>query len=282
MTVNGSGSTLGMAVPLAIDTTTANPARRYNYWLGGRDNFAADRASGDAIAAAFPTIRTAATENRRYLQRVVTYLAGECGIRQFLDIGTGLPAEPYLHDIAAHYRPDMRVLYVDNDEMVAAWSRAWLTRAQPPATSKFLHADVRHPDTITGADELASFFDLDQPIGLLMIAVLHFLADTDQPAAIVAELAAALAPGSYVALSHATLDPLPEEVSANVTGLADPAGGNGAFHPRTRHQVCELLAGLDLVEPGLVSIVDWRPDLPPGPEAGVDDVACFGAVARLS
>ena len=263
-----------------IDTSRPHPARRYNYWLGGKDNFAADRASGDHIAQAFPTIKSAAVENRLFLRRAVAFLAAEAGVREFLDIGTGFPASPNVHEVAQHIAPTSRVVYVDNDPMVVVHARALMTSAPQGATA-YLQADLRHPDTILTSPDLTTTLDLTRPVGLLLVAVLHFLDDTDHPHTAVARLVHALPPGSYLALSHTTLDPLPPDTRQRITDLTNPDSGNGPFRPRTRNEVASFLTGLDLVDPGLVPVVQWRPDQQPRPHASVADTATYAAVARV-
>ncbi|GAA2553953.1 hypothetical protein GCM10010435_25450 [Winogradskya consettensis] len=178
----------------SIDTSTAHPARRYNYWLGGKDNFAADRASGDAIAAAFPTTRMAVIENRQFLSRAVTHLTRDAGIRQFLDIGTGLPSADNTHEVAQAIAPDARIVYVDNDPLVLTHARALLT-GTPAGATAYLHADLREPERILADPQLAEVLDLTQPVALMLVAVLHFVAESDDPYAKVAHLLDALPTG---------------------------------------------------------------------------------------
>jgi len=200
-----------------LDVTTAHPARRYDYWLGGKDNFAADRTSGDAIEKVFPGIRTAAVENRRFLHRAVRTLV-DAGVRQFLDIGTGLPTADNTHQVAQRLAPRSRVLYVDNDPLVLCHARALLT-SDPCGATSYLQADLRRPEQILADPALTGTLDLTQPIGLLLVAILHFLPDTDQAMAAVRTLMDALTPGSYLVISHATYDPLPANtVDALTTG----------------------------------------------------------------
>lgn len=257
---------------------TPHQARRYNYWTGGKDHFAADRESGDRIAAAFPTIRTAARENRAFLHRAVNFLAGQAGIRQFLDIGTGIPASPNVHELAQTITPDARVAYVDNDPMVVAHMRA-LTSSTPEGATTYLHADLRHPGQILTHPDLTATLDLTQPVGLLLVAVLHFLDDTDHPHEAVARLVDALPPGSYLVLSHFSLDSLPAATAERITALTLPDAGHGTFRPRARDEIAAFLDGLEPVEPGLASIVEWLPDHEPRPQATVEDTAVYGAVA---
>jgi SAM-dependent methyltransferase len=261
-----------------IDITVPHPARRYNYWLGGKDHFAADRTSGDAVAAVYPAIVTAAQENRRYLRRVVEYLADECGIRQFLDIGTGLPTADNTHEVVQRIDPAARVVYVDNDPLVVTHARALLTGTAEGATG-YLEADLRDPQAILDAPEVTDVLDLDKPVGLLLIAVLHFITDDEDPYRLVAALRNRLAPGSYVALSHATWDVLPPETVARLTPLA--RDGSAPFTPRTRADVAPFLTGLDLIDPGLVLINHWHADGEAPPRPSDEDTATYGAVARV-
>ena len=176
-----------------IDTTTAHPARRYDYWLGGKDNFAADRESADAIETIFPSIRTAARENRNFLHRAVRYLVTEAGVRQFLDIGTGLPTADNTHDIAQRLAPDARIVYVDNDPLVLVHARALLT-SHPHGATQYIEADLRQPEQILTDADLTGTLDLAKPVALLLVAVLHFVPDTDHPDTIVRTLLDALIP----------------------------------------------------------------------------------------
>jgi hypothetical protein len=182
-----------------IDVTTAHPARRYNYWLGGKDHFAADRASGDAIEAVLPSIRLMAIENRMSLRRAVRYVARQ-GIRQYLDIGTGIPAPGNTHEIAQGVDPTARTVYVDNDPIVLAHARALLTSA-PQGTNAYLDADLREPCSILEHPDLKATLDFSEPITLMLVAVLHFIRDDEDPRGIVDRLAGALPPGSYVIAS---------------------------------------------------------------------------------
>jgi hypothetical protein len=264
--------------PSRIDTTVAHPARRYNYWLGGKDHFAADRASGDQIAAVWPGVRTAALENRRFLGRVVGHLVGECGIRQFLDVGTGIPAPGNTHEVAQAVARDSRVVYVDNDPIVLAHARA-LTTSDPEGATAYIDADLRRPATILDHPAL-DLLDLERPVALLLIAVLHFLTPDDDPGALVRHLVERLPSGSYLALTHFTFDFMPPELSRGLE-TARGSGSHGAFQPRSREQVAAFLDGLDLIEPGLVSVTDWRPRDEPRPGASAAEASVFGALARV-
>ena len=250
-----------------IDTSVAHPARRYNYWLGGTDHFAADRESGDLLAAAFPTVRIAARENRDFLRRTVRFLA-ESGVRQFLDVGTGLPVPDNTHEVAQRVAPESRVLYVDNDPLVMVRSAALIQDG-----TGYLEADLRDPGTILNQTVL----DLDRPVALLLVAVLHFVHDDDQAHAAVRRLRDALAPGSYLVASNLTLDHAPPELVARHDEML--AAGRSDVRARTRTRFGAFFEGLELVEPGIVAVSDWRPERAERPSPA--DVAIYGAVGRL-
>jgi hypothetical protein len=261
-----------------VDTSVAHPARRYDYWIGGKDHYLPDRLSGDAIAAAFPTIRTAAVENRRFLGRAVRFLAGEAGITQFLDIGTGIPAADNTHEVAQRINPAARIVYVDNDPVVLAHARARLIGTIEGATA-YIDADLRKPDTILNDPALAVTLDLTQPVALMLVAVLHFITDEHQPYDLVARLVNELPTGSYVVMSHATADHVPPETLKSIRD-ADVSIREG-FQPRSREAFARFFKGQDLVPPGIVSVVDWRPDPRPDPRPSPEDVSVYGAIGRL-
>lgn len=260
-----------------IDTSVPHPARRYNYWLGGKDNFEADRASGDAIAQAHPSVRIAAIENRRFLLRAVQFLA-EQGIRQFLDIGTGLPGPVNVHDVAQAVDPAARVLYVDNDPIVVTHARALLT-GDPRGRTDYLEADLRDPAGILASPALAAALDMSRPVGLLLVAVLHFVPDQDRPDELVRQLLHPLAPGSHLVLSHGTADAWTAEQRAALPALT--ARDAAPYTPRSRADVERLVADLDVVDPGLVSVAAWRDDERADTQRPHDmEVGCYGVVAR--
>ncbi|MFG1606715.1 SAM-dependent methyltransferase [Actinoplanes sp. NPDC049265] len=254
-----------------IDVSVPHPARRYDYWLGGKDNFAADRESGDAIAAQFPGIRTAVVENRRLLRRAVTQLAAEQGIRQFLDIGTGLPTASNTHEVAQLIAPEARIVYVDNDPLVLTHARALLTSSAEGRTA-YVDADVRDPDNILHSREVADTLDLNQPVALMLLAVMHFVTDDEDPYGIVKRLVTALPPGSCLVLSHATADWMPPETAAMIQ-----SGKHGAGRLRGRDEVARFFDGLELIEPGVVPLAEWRSEATPPPAA---EVAMYAGVAR--
>jgi S-adenosyl methyltransferase len=237
-----------------FDPGTAHPARVYNYWLGGKDHYPADRMAAIKVIKNRPEVVAGARANRAFLARAVRYLAADCGIRQFLDIGTGLPAPGATHHVAQEVDPACAVAYVDNDALVLAHARALLTCA-PPGRCGYIDADLR--DTRTVLAEAARTLDFTQPTAVLLLAVLHFIADTEDPAGIVAKLAAALAPGSYLVISHLTSDLAPDQVTAGVG--AYNAAVSTALTARTHIQVSALFGGLPLVAPGVVPLTEWRP-----------------------
>jgi hypothetical protein len=262
-----------------LDTTVAHPARRYNYWLGGTDNFEADRISGDAVVAVLPSIRTGVMENRRFLRRAVTYLAQEAGVRQFLDIGTGIPAADNVHEVAQRIAPNARVVYVDNDPIVLAHAHRLLSASETGATA-YIHADLREPDTIFGHPDLRATLDLTQPVALMLIAVMHFVLDADDPYGYLTRLVEGLPPGSYVAISHATADFLSPELGNDVIQRAN-TGSRDQVQFRDRAAFAQFFDGMELIPPGIEAISDWRSELPPDKRPSAADALHYGAVARI-
>ena len=260
----------------SIDTSVPHPARRYNYWLGGKDNFAADRESGDAIAAAFPVVVELARANRAFLRRAVRFVA-ESGVRQFLDIGTGLPAPDNTHEVAQRVAPESRVVYVDNDPIVLVHARA-LMEGDPRGRTAYLEADLRDPEAILAHPALRGTLDLTRPVGLLLVAILHFVHDDKQAADVVARLLGALPSGSYLVLSHGTMDlSSPAGVAAYEKMFA--AGGTDV-RARTGQAVAGWFDGLEIVEPGIVPVSDWRPEDRPADRPVSDDLGIYGVVGR--
>jgi hypothetical protein len=256
----------------AFDPAVAHPARVYAYWLGGKDHYEADRRTAAEVARLRPQVVAGARANRAFLARVVRYLAAKCGTWQFLDIGTGLPAPGATHQVAQSITPQSGVVYVDNDPLVLVHARALLTSTHQGACDH-VDADLRDPAAIL--TQAAATLDFTQPVGVLMLAVLHFLSDSDDPAAIVATLAAALAPGSYLAISHLTADQAPEQVTAAAT--AYNTATLTPVTPRTHTQVTGLFGGLPLLPPGVVPVTEWRT------RAGELAQPCdlYGGVARV-
>jgi SAM-dependent methyltransferase len=244
-----------------FDPSVPHPARIYSYWLGGKDHYAADREVAEEVIRRRPQVVAGARANRAFLARVVRYLAGECGIRQFLDIGTGLPAPASTHQVAQAIAPDSRVVYVDNDPLVLVHARALLT-SDPHGSCGYAEADLRDtPPVLAGA---AQTLDLARPVAVLLLAVLHLVADADDPAGVVAALARRLAPGSFVVISHLTRDFAPGPVTAAVE--AYHALVPGPLVARSHAQVSALFGGLPLVAPGVVPITEWRPATGPSPQ----------------
>ena len=244
-------------VPPGTDTGKANIARVYDWWLGGDHNFRADQDTARALITVEPKIRAMARANRAFLGRAVRYLAGEAGIRQFLDIGSGIPTGQNVHQVAHATAPGSRVVYVDNDDIAVGHSKLILD-GNPDAT--VIQADLRDPDAILGNPETRRLIDFSQPVGLLLVAVLHLVPDSDRPAEIITTLRDALAPGSYLAICQACRDSRPETSVAFETVYNDRVAANVAI--RTREEILGFFDGFSLVDPGLVWLPEWRPDSP--------------------
>jgi S-adenosyl methyltransferase len=238
-----------------LDVSVAHIARVYNYWLGGKDHFAADRVAGEATIAVYPGIQTSARANRAFLARVVRHLAETEGIRQFLDIGTGLPTANNTHEVAQVVAPDSRIVYVDNDPLVLAHARALLT-SSPEGETAYLDADVR--DTGRILDEAAGILDFSQPVAIMLIAILHYIPDLAEARGIVARLLAAVPPGSFLAISHAGSDLFPEEIAAFEKNLNEHLPGDRHV-ARPREEVALFFEGTTPLTPGVVPVSRWRP-----------------------
>ena len=238
-----------------IDTSVAHSARVHDYWLGGGDNFAADRAAGDAVMAAYPGIVESVRANRAFLARVVRFLAAESGITQFLDIGTGIPAANNTHEVAQAATPEARVVYVDYDPVVLQHARGLLTSAAP-GTVDYVDADLRDTGNILRV--AARTLDFTRPVAIMLIAVMHLIVDVDDPYGIVGRLKAAMAPGSYLALSQVASDIETEQV-AEARRRYNSLARETQRH-RTQAEVTSFFDGLHLVEPGVVPVQRWRPD----------------------
>ena len=248
-------------------------ARVYDYWLDGKDNFAADRVAGEETIAAFPGIRLSARANRAFLRRTVRYLAASAGIRQFLDIGTGLPSASNTHEVAQAVAPESRVVYVDNDPLVLAHARALLT-SSPAGVTAYLDADLRETDTIL--EQAAQTLDLSRPVAIMLLAMLHYIPDLAEARGIVARLTGAVPAGSFLVISHAGVDLLPDEVAAFEKTLNAHLTEQHHHVARPRDVVTGFFDGLQLVEPGLVRVSDWRPD---SPEEAATPTILWGGVA---
>jgi hypothetical protein len=244
--------------PPEFDTGIPHSARMYDYWLGGKDNFAADRHMADAFLERIPTLREMAKENRNFVGRATAALAAE-GLRQFLDIGTGIPTSPNLHETAQTIVPDARVVYIDNDPVVLAHARALMVSSDE-GTTAYVDGDIRTPEQILTTPALQRVIDTDKPVALMIIAVMMLIADEDDPWGKIAVLRDALPSGSYLALTHPTQDFAPEAM-ADVTAAA--RGGGMTFVPRSKDDVARMFGDWELMEPGLVPVLTWRPATPP-------------------
>ena len=241
-------------VPAGIDPTIPTPARIYDWHLGGTYNYAADREAGARVEKAVPDVKVGAWENRRFLQRVVRFLVG-AGIRQFIDIGAGLPTQGNVHEVAREEAPDARVVYVDNDPIVLAHATALLNAND---TVTVIQADLRRPQEILDHPELRRLIDFTEPVAILLVAVLHGVTDEEDPAGILRTLREAMAPGSHLALTHTTSDGPDPDAVAQVGRIFEQAAAPVIY--RSRAQISALFDGFDLVEPGLVRGWQWRPD----------------------
>jgi hypothetical protein len=239
-----------------FDARVAHPARVYDYWLGGKDNFEADRIAGEATIAAYPAIRASARANRAFLARSVRYLGAEVGIRQFLDIGTGLPTADNTHEVAQAVAPDSRIVYVDNDPLVLSHARALLT-SSPEGATAYLDADLRDVDRIL--EQAAGTLDFTQPVAIMLLAILHYIPDLDEAQAVVTALVSAVPSGSYLTISHAASDISAEEMGQLEKILNEHLGGGSSHVGRPRDVVAQFFDGLDLLEPGVVKVTQWRP-----------------------
>jgi hypothetical protein len=241
--------------PPEFDTGVPHSARMYDYWLGGKDNFAVDRTMAEVFLQQIPSLREMAQENRNFVSRATRMLTGQ-GVRQFLDIGTGIPTSPNLHETAQEVAPDTRVVYVDNDPVVLAHARALMVSSDE-GTVAYVDSDLREPQRILSVPELTQVLDLGQPVALMLIAVLMLISEDDDPYGKVAVLRDALPSGSYLALTHPTQDFDPAAMGA-VTAAATQGGMT--FAPRTRDRVQRFFGDWELVTPGLVPVLGWRPD----------------------
>jgi SAM-dependent methyltransferase len=261
-------------VPPGVDTQRANTARVYDYWLGGSHNFLADQDAGRAIAAVEPSMRAIARANRAFLGRAVRFLAA-AGIRQFLDIGSGIPTQGNVHEIAQQADAGARVVYVDVDPVAIAHSRAILAGNE---NAMIIDADLRDPEKILTHDVSRRLIDFSGPAGLLLMVVLHFIADAEDPWRIVATLRDALAPGSYLVLGHATGEGRPEVAQATERVYNDRVATQ--LHLRPRAEILRFFDGFDLADPGLVYVPLWRPDSPADVPSDPRPFGCLVGVAR--
>ncbi|HWS31793.1 MAG TPA: SAM-dependent methyltransferase [Actinoplanes sp.] len=257
-----------------LDTSIPHSARIYDHLLGGKDNFEADRAAAGHIMKGSPNLAVSMRANRQFMARMAGYVALVHGMRQFLDIGTGLPTAPNLHEVVQDVDPTARVVYVDNDPIVLVHARALLT-STPQGRAAYLDADLADADGIMRSPEVVGTLDLNRPVLLSLIAMLHFMVDDDQVHAVLRSLLAPLAPGSMLAISTLTADSAPDEVARGVAGYH--AQGIPA-RARTREQVAALFDGLELLDPGVCLVHRWHPD-PAVPAPADDTVFVYGGVA---
>jgi O-methyltransferase involved in polyketide biosynthesis len=258
--------------PLGFDAHTPSPARIFNYWIGGKDHFPADRVVAEQMLSALPYVAVSARLTRQFLTRAVTMLAAEHGIRQFLDIGSGLPTASNTHEVAQLIAPEARVVYVDNDPQVVLHARS-LLRSSPEGRVGYLQADLRDADRIL--TEAAETLDLTQPIAIILLQVLHFIPEEDDPYAIVRRLAEAVSPGSYLVLAHGVGD---ADDSAIATRNYNQKAATG-ITLRSRSQVARFFEGMEFLGPGLVAGTEWLPDA----DSAVRDISFgYNGIARIS
>jgi trans-aconitate methyltransferase len=261
--------------PPEIDTSKAHSARLYDYLLGGKDNYPPDRKAAEEVIKATPSIVVAARQNRLFLERLTRYLAAEEGIDQFLDIGTGIPTSPNVHETAQAVNPAARVAYVDNDPIVLAHVRA-LLNSSPEGRVVYIQADMRDAQAVLSAPDLTSTLDLSRPVALIILSTLHFITDHDEARGLLGRYVARLAPGSFLALSVATTD---KAAPAAASQALAAFGAHGLpVLTRTHAEVTALFDGLKLTDPGVVRVNRWRPDESADPEASGVGVYC--GVAR--
>jgi hypothetical protein len=268
--MNGNPAAPGQEYDPKLDVNVPHSARVWNYWLGGKDNFAADRAAGDQVRATYPEVVSIAQASRAFLVRVVTYLAGEAGIRQFLDIGTGLPTADNTHEVAQRLAPDAHIVYVDNDPLVLVHARALLT-STPEGATDYLDADVHDPDTILR--QARQTLDFAQPVALMLLGILGNVADTGTARSIVKRLLDAVPSGSYLVVNDGIKT---SDLHAEAEQTAHDAGHQYVL--RRPEQIAGFFDGLDLVAPGVVSTPTWRPD--PGMSSAPAELPVVCGVAR--
>lgn len=255
-----------------IETSIPHAARIWNYWMGGKDNFESDRAAGDAVASVYPEIVTMAQQSRPFLIRTVRYLAAEAGVRQFLDIGTGLPTMQNTHEVAQGVAPESKIVYVDNDSLVLTHARALLVNTTPEGVTTYVHADYHDPDLIVA--DAANVLNFNEPISVMFMGVLGYEPDLEVVKSIVGRVMAAVPSGSYLTLWDGT------DTSPAVIAGSDKLRESGAvpYILRSPAELTECFEGLDMIEPGLVPITEWRPE--PSEIGKVESLDAYGAVAR--
>ncbi|WP_030442382.1 SAM-dependent methyltransferase [Actinoplanes subtropicus] len=236
---------------MGVDSTRPSVARMYDYYLGGKDNYAVDRAAADAMMASVPESVQMVASNREFLVRAVRYLAAEAGIRQFLDIGSGLPTRRNVHEVAQAAAPGSRVVYADHDPLAVVHGRALLAVDE---NTRYIHGDLREPAKILDDPQVRGLIDFDRPVAVLVVAILHFIGDQDDPIGILRRLRERMVPGSYLVISHILDDPRPHEI-----GRILNAAGAPAWYPRTREEILPFFEGFELIGPGLTLLPRWQP-----------------------
>ena len=259
---------------MTFDVSVPNAARVYDFFLNGKDNFAADRELAQMILAVLPDTAYVCWENRQFLQRSVRFLAGEAGIRQFLDVGTGLPTMGNVHEVAQETAPDSRVAYVDYDPVVLSHARALLANDRDVTA---VEGDLRAPEAILADAGVRQLIDFSQPVAVLLVAVLHFVTDADRPYDAVRTLVDALPPGSYLVLTHSTPDDVPDDVTEAMKNVYSNSSAQVA--PRSFDDVAKFFDGMELIDPGLVNVRLWRPDSPLRPSRAPGRSLIYGGVA---
>jgi hypothetical protein len=252
-----------------IDTSVPHAARLWNYWMGGKDNFEADRTAGDYVAEVYPDIVTMAKVSRQFLIRVVSYLADEADVHQFLDVGAGLPTMQNTHEVAQRIAPESRVVYVDNDPMVLVHARALLANTTPEGVTAYVDADYHEPDVILA--DARNVLNFNEPVAVMFMGVLGYVEDLDEVRSIVDRLTAPFPSGSYLVLWDGTATG--EAVSEGADKLVE--AGGVPYYLRTPEELAQCFEGMEIVEPGLVRISEWRPDA-----IDVEPIDAYGAVAR--
>jgi hypothetical protein len=268
---SGGGAGDAGAASYRIDTSKPHPARMYDYFLGGKDNYEVDQEAAEQFMKVAPEVRDGVRANRYFMHRAVRHVVAEGGVRQILDVGTGLPTAPNVHQIARAVAPGTRVAYVDNDPIVSAHSRALMGQDD---TSVVL-ADLRDPRGILDHPEVRRVIDFDQPVALLLVAIVHFLSEAQDPDGILATLRDALPTGSYLVLSHATGD-LHEDHREDAAAVYRRATASMNLRPHAR--ILDFFGDFTLVDPGLVTVPEWRPDEPAAPDT--PPIGIYGGVAR--
>jgi S-adenosyl methyltransferase len=254
-----------------LDTSVPHSARVWNYWLGGKDNYPADRAVGEQVMAMFPDITRLARADRAFLGRAVRYLAGEAGIRQFLDIGTGLPTANNTHEVAQAIAPESRIVYVDNDPLVLVHAQALLT-STPEGACDYVDADLRDTDKILAG--AARTLDFTRPVGLMLLGIVGQIPDSDHPESVIKRLMDPFPSGSYLTLSDGVNT---SETFTEAVRQYNEASAN-TYHPRSPEQLTSFFEGLEVLEPGVVPLMEWRPDATPFPDPG--EVPGYGGMGR--